>query len=146
MHHHELECRAKRFVGYFQGQDHSKGLYDQNMTVPTVSSKFLILLLQNLVLQCIIISQSVLWRNWIVVFRIKVTAKFQNANDCLSRCCLLKCWTLCYQTWYGDASSWAKLSSKNIGLLSSRSRSQWRIMSPRMTFWYILWTADPFVT
>ena len=38
MHHHELECHAKRFVFYFQGQGHSKGSYDQNMTVSTISS------------------------------------------------------------------------------------------------------------
>ena len=33
----------------------------------------------------IIIGQSVLWRNWISVFKVKVTAKFQNVNECLSR-------------------------------------------------------------
>ena len=49
MHHHGLECHAKRFVCYFQGHGHSKGSYDQNMTVSAVPSKLLILLLQNLV-------------------------------------------------------------------------------------------------
>ena len=49
MHHNELECHAKKIVRYFQGQGHSKGSYDQNMTVSTVSSELLILLLQNLV-------------------------------------------------------------------------------------------------
>ena len=49
MHHLELECHAKRLVCYFQGQGHSKGSYDQNMTVSTVSSELLILLLLDFV-------------------------------------------------------------------------------------------------
>ena len=36
MHHQELECHAKRAVGYFEGQGHSKGSYDQNMTDSTI--------------------------------------------------------------------------------------------------------------
>ena len=36
MHHHELECRAKRMVGYFQCKGYSKGSFDQNMTVSTI--------------------------------------------------------------------------------------------------------------
>ena len=60
MHHNGLECHAKRFVCYFQGQGHSKGSDDQNTTVSAVSSEFLILLLQNLVWWYIIISRSVL--------------------------------------------------------------------------------------
>ena len=111
MHHHELECCVKWFGCYFQGQGHSKGSYDQNMTVSTVSSELLILLLQNLVWWYIIISLSVSWRNWIAVFKVKVTAKLQNVNDCLSRC-LLNCQTLYYQTCYSYASLWARLSYK----------------------------------
>ena len=49
MHHHELECHAKRLVCYFQGQGHSKGSYDKNMTVSTISSELLILLLTLIV-------------------------------------------------------------------------------------------------
>ena len=64
-------------VCYLQAQGHSKGSYDQNMTVATISSQMLILLPPNLVWSYIIISQSVLWRNLIVVFKVKVTAKFQ---------------------------------------------------------------------
>ena len=32
-HHHKLDCQVKRLDCYFQGQGHSKGSYDQNMTV-----------------------------------------------------------------------------------------------------------------
>ena len=49
-----------------------------NVIISTVFFELLILLLPNLVWKYIIISQSVLWRNWIVAFKVKVTAKFQN--------------------------------------------------------------------
>ena len=44
VHHHEPECMQKKMVCYFQGQGNSKGSYDQNMTVFTVSAELLILL------------------------------------------------------------------------------------------------------
>ena len=119
---------AKRLVCYFQGQGHSKGSYYQNMTVSTISAELLILLLPNLVWWYIIISQSVLWRYWIVMFKVKVTAKVQNVDGCLSRWYLLNHWTFYSQTWSNEAPSWARLSSKTVGLLSSWSRSQWRII------------------
>ena len=39
VHHHEPECHAKKMGFYLQGQGqgHSAGLYNQNMTVSTVS-------------------------------------------------------------------------------------------------------------
>ena len=37
VHHHEPECHAKKMGFYLQGQGHSVGLYNQNMTVSTVS-------------------------------------------------------------------------------------------------------------
>ena len=57
---------AKSLVCYFQGQGHSKGSYNQNMTVSTVFAELLILL-----------SQNVSWRNGIVVVKVKVTANFK---------------------------------------------------------------------
>ena len=39
----------KKLVHYLQGQGHSKGLYDQNMTIFTVSSKLVVSLQPNLV-------------------------------------------------------------------------------------------------
>ena len=75
MHHHEPEGHGKRFVCCFEGQGHSKGWYDQSMTVSTVSSELLILLLPNSVWKYIIISQNVLWSNGIVV--VKVTVNFK---------------------------------------------------------------------
>ena len=37
VHHHELECHVKKLGFYLQGQGDSMGLYNQNMTVSTVS-------------------------------------------------------------------------------------------------------------
>ena len=119
---------------YFQGQGYCKNSYDQYLTISTVSFEQRILLLPNLVWQYIIISQSVLLRNWIVVFKVKVTAKFQNVNDCLSRWYFLNGWTFLWPNllWWCIVTS--RLFSKKIGLLYSRSRSQLRIIYQNMTF------------
>ena len=37
------------------------------------------------------------WKYWSVVFKVRVTRNIQNFS-CLSRQCLLNCWTLCHQT------------------------------------------------
>ena len=37
VHHHEPKCHAKKMGFYLQGQGHSVGLYNQNMTVSTIS-------------------------------------------------------------------------------------------------------------
>ena len=124
---------CKRLVCYFQGQGLSKGSYDQTMTISTISSELLVLLLPNLVWWYIIISQKVWWSNGIVV-QGEGHSKFQNVNECLSRWYLLNRWTVYYQTWYGYASLWARLSSKKIGLVSSRLRSQWRIIFSKYDF------------
>ena len=52
----------KRIVCYLQGQGHSEGWYDQNMTLSTISFELLIHWQLNLVCLYIIISQSVLWK------------------------------------------------------------------------------------
>ena len=92
-------------------------------------------------------SQSVFMRNWIVMFKVKVTAKFWNVNGCLSRWYLLNRITFCYQTWYCDAIPWARVHAKKICVLFSRSRSwQWLIWSTYDSFYYICWTADTLAT
>ena len=37
VHHHELECHAKKMGFYLQGQGHIVGLYNQTMMVSTIS-------------------------------------------------------------------------------------------------------------
>ena len=68
-----------------------------------------------------------------VVVNVKVTEKVQNSSDCSSGQHLLSCLSFCNQTWYGDASSWTRVSCKKIGSLCSRSRSQWGIIKSNMT-------------
>ena len=63
MQHHEPECNVEtKLVCYLQGQGHSKGSCDQNMTFPTISSELLTFWQPNLVWWYIIISQSVFWK------------------------------------------------------------------------------------
>ena len=42
MRHYEPECHAEKLVHPVQWQSHSKGLYNQNMTISVVSSKLLV--------------------------------------------------------------------------------------------------------
>ena len=163
-----------------------KNLNCQWRFVYLICSESLKRLLPNLVCWCIIMSQIVFQKDWLAVFKVKVTVKddiikiwlFNILSELLiilqpnlvwlniikgglscekigflccgpgqdhrrdswfqwmftSRLCFLNCWTFYHQTWYGDASSWARLSFKKIGLLSSRSRPQWRIIRSKYNF------------
>ena len=73
MDHHELECYAKRLVCYFQGQVHSKGSYDQNVTVFTILSELLIFFSAKLFLIVHHHKRVCFIRNWIAMLRVKVT-------------------------------------------------------------------------
>ena len=75
LYYHESVCNAEKLVHYLQCQGHSKGLYDQNMTMFTVSSKLLVHLQTSLVWQYSIIRLSVLRKNGIPAFKVKVTVK-----------------------------------------------------------------------
>ena len=111
---HEAMCQAEKLVHYLQCQGHSDGLYNQNMTNFTISSKVTIFTISSRLLVC---SQSNLvdstaslagvffWKNGITAFKVKVTVKIQNDNECSSRQYLLHHRTFCYQTWYGYAAS-----------------------------------------
>ena len=138
MQHHEPESHAeKNLLAIF--------MVKVTARVHMIKKWFVLLYLQNccfffqpnLVWWYINMSQSVLWKKWITAFKIKVTEKVQNFNECLSAY-FLSCQTFCYQTWYGDASSWASVPCKKIGLLFSRSRSQqWIIWSKYDSLYYI---------
>ena len=49
-----------------------------------------------------------------VVVKVNVKGKVQNSSESLSGRYLLSCWTFCNQTWYGDATSWMRLSSRRL--------------------------------
>ena len=69
----------------------------------------------------IIINWNILWENWIAVFKVKVTAKTQNVNECFSSQYFLNHLTFCD---LGDGSSWARASCEKVDVPTSRSRSQ----------------------
>ena len=98
VYYHEAMCHAEKLVHHLQCQGHSKGLYNQKLTVFTVSSKLLVHLQPNLV-------WSVLWKNGITTFKVKVTAKVQNVSECFLGQYLLIHITFCFQTWYCYAAS-----------------------------------------
>ena len=50
MYYHEAMCLAEKLVHYLQCQGHSEGLYNQNTTISTISSKLLVRLQPNLTL------------------------------------------------------------------------------------------------
>ena len=66
-------------------------------------------------------------KNWIAVFKVKVTAKVWNFHKYLSGWYLLNDSTFFNQTWYGGVLSWVGVSCRKNGLLSSRSMSQQRL-------------------
>ena len=42
VYYHEAECQAEQLVHYLQCQGHSKGLYNNNMTIFTIFFKLLV--------------------------------------------------------------------------------------------------------
>ena len=147
MQHHKPECHAAKLVGCVQCQAHNEGLYNQNMTISVLSSKLLVSLQPNLVL------------SGITAFKVKVIAKVQNVNECLTGLYFLNHIhrTFCYQIWYGDACSIThknfcqSVMQKFLLLLLLWLPSRWRsqlelIWSKYDSFYYIFWTVDPLAT
>ena len=102
-HHEPVCCAEKKKVWYCQGQCYSEDVYDQNLTLSTISSELLIswqpnsknskgywmfvhvipsellnLLQPNLVWWCIIVSQIVFQKDWFVVFKVMVTVTVRD--------------------------------------------------------------------
>ena len=68
------------------------------------------------------------WKYALTLTKMHFTEKVKNSSKCSSGWYLLSCWACCSQTWYGNASSWARVSCKMSGLLSSSSGSQWGLI------------------
>ena len=100
-------------------------------------SKLPNILLPNLVLWCIIISWSVMQIDWFALFKVSVTAGALVIKiwQCLLN--LLNHSTFCYQTWYSDAVSWARvLYRKNKYFPQGEGHSKGSY-DQNMTFYYI---------
>ena len=122
--------------------------YITKIWLSTILYELLSYLQPNMVWLYVIISQSAFWREkkWIAFSGSRSQWRFKVLTN-VSRWYLLNLLTFCYQTWYGDALLWDEVSHKKIGLLLSRSRSQWGPICSRYDcFCYIFWTADPFAT
>ena len=124
----------KKNVCYLQDQGHSEGSYDQNMTLSVISTELLILRQPDLVWWYIVISQCCVKK---IDYCIEGKSHSEGSEcQCLSRWYVLNHQTFCYQTWFFDSSSWARVSCKKIGLLSSRSRLQqiWQFLLYLLNF------------
>ena len=106
-HYQEFKCHVKRLVCFLQGH----GLvtvksYILKIWPSPFSSELLVLLIPHLVWWYMIVSRSVLWKDWIAVFKVKVTAKIHSFNACPDEI-FETAERFFNQTWYGDASSLA---------------------------------------
>ena len=118
VHYHKPECLMKKLDIWVQAQGHSNIFNCQWMFVQMVSSWLFSRFLDSLVKRL----------DYAVVVKVRVTGKVQNYSECSFWRYLLNCQTFCNQTWYCDASSSARVPSKMVGLLSSRSRSHWQLI------------------
>ena len=82
--HCEPVLLSKGLFCCHQGQGHSESSSNWNIIVSVMSSELLIPLQINLVWWYIIISESILWKDWIGVFRVKVIVMVQNFIEYLS--------------------------------------------------------------
>ena len=78
------------------------------MFVWIISSKPPHILFPILVLWCIIMSQSVMQKDWFSIFKAKVTARAFMIKLWQFLLYLLNCWSFCYQTWFVSTLSWAR--------------------------------------
>ena len=99
--------KKKKFLFcYLQGQGHSEGSYDPDVTLSTIFSELWIPWQPNLVWWYIIISQNVLWKKCDNCIQGQGW-RVKNVNVCL-----LNHQTFCFQTWHCDAATWVKMSCK----------------------------------
>ena len=159
MIHHRMPEYPVVKVGLLHSESRSQQRIKMLMFVQMISSKPPSILFPNFVLWCIIM-QELLWSKydsvccifWIadsfaaklcLIVHYHKPECFMEKLDCcvqgqghskISKChwwYFLKCWTFYYQTLYGNATLWARLSLKKIVFvffLSSRSSSQLQII------------------
>ena len=72
-----------------------------------ISFKPLNILFPNVVLWCIIMSQSVMQKDWFAIFKVTVTARAHMIKIWQFLLYLLDCWSFCYQTWFDSTLSQA---------------------------------------
>ena len=116
------------------------------MFVQMISSKPPNILFPNLVLSCIIMSRSVMQKDWFAIFRVKVAARAHMIKIWQFLLYLLNCWPFCYQTWFASIYHKPECFYGEIGLLCSRSRSQQHFKMSMNVCLDIFWITEPFAT
>ena len=79
-----------------------------------ISSKPLNILFPNFVLWCIILSRSIMQKDWFADFKGKITAQAHIIEIQQFRLYLLKCWSLCYYTWFYGTLSKARVFMEKL--------------------------------
>ena len=127
MQHREPECHAEKTYLLSSRSGSRRGLIWSKCDFSTISSELQIFRQPNLVWWYIIISQSILLKTLDYCFE---GQGYSEGSECrrLSRY-LLNRQIFFNQFLYCDATSWAGMSCKKIGLLFSRSGSQQRLIS-----------------
>ena len=91
-----------------------------------ISSKPSTILFSNLLLWFIIMSQNVVQKDWLAIFKVKVTARAHMIKIGQLLLYLLNGWSFCYQNWFVSTLSWARVFYGEFGLCS-RSQKRFRI-------------------
>ena len=86
-------------------------------------------------------SWGVQWKDWIAMFKVKVTTKDQNLSEYLSGWYFLNYSNLCIVMHHPEPES-----LKELELPSVRSKSQWVVVKINKTVSTVYWNADPFAT
>ena len=95
MHHHGPECHARRLVCCLPSSGSQWRCIQSDMTFSIISVELVIFLKPKFTGWYITTSWSVLWKNQIVVFKVKITVQVQNFIVSLCILCLLHYWSLC---------------------------------------------------
>ena len=93
-------------------------------------------------------SWSVIRKNVLAVFKVKVRARAYIIKIWLFLLYLLNCWSICGRTWFYGTFSYAAVScEKKKGLMCSRLRSPWNFKtSVNFCQENIFWSTEPFAT
>ena len=83
-----------------QGQGHSKGSKCRRTIVRMIFSEPRNILSPNLVGCCIVMSWSVIRKNWYAIFKVKLTARAHMIQIWLFVLYPLNCWSFFKQTWF----------------------------------------------
>ena len=104
IHHLKPECPVKK-IGLLHSGSRSQRRVQILMFVQMISSKPPNILFPNLVLWCIIMSQSVMQKDWFAISKVTVTARAHMIKIWQFLLYLLNCWSFCYQTWFDSTLS-----------------------------------------